>query len=329
MASKTTPIAVLGAGAWGTALALVLTRNGHTVRLWDVDRSLIETMQMTHEQSARLPGISFPDQLHPTLDITDAVDGVRDICLVVPSFAFRSVLQDLKSLVSSAVRFVWGTKGLSSENAGFLSDLVSDVFSERTPAAVLSGPSFAKEVAMQLPTAVTIAGNDAIFLSDLKTYFQNTHFSVALSDDMIGAQLCGVVKNVIAIATGISDGLQYGANMRCALITQGLTELSHLCVALGGQRDTVMCVAGVGDMVLTCTDNQSRNRRLGLALGQGMSIEAALKQVGQSVEGYYNAQQLCQLAERYHVDMPIVKQVHGILYRGEIPSLSLAASCAK
>lgn len=315
MDKSTLPIAVLGAGAWGNALAVLLARNGQSVRLWDVNADLIAKMQST----------DAIENLHPIADLKTAVTGVRDICLVVPSFAFRSVLTDLKSMVSDDVRFVWGTKGLNPDNAGFLHEIVFDVFSKQTSIAVLSGPSFAKEVVQGIPTIVSLAGNDAKFLNDLSQRFNSDHFQVALTTDLVGVQLCAVVKNVMAIATGISDGLGFGTNTRCALITRGLAEMADLCESLGGERESVMNFAGVGDLILTCTDDQSRNRRFGLAIGGGADADAALKKIGQSVEGYYNANQLFELATKNQVNMPIAAQVYRILYEQALPSTLLKA----
>lgn len=303
-------IAVLGAGAWGTALAMLLARNGQSVRLWDVDTKRLQQMQ----SERTFGGVAFSDTLSIHVELADAVKNVRDICLVVPSFAFRSVLQQLKPMVPQDVRFVWGTKGLDPENQGFLHQTVFDVFSEKTPVAALSGPSFAKEVAQNMPTAVSLAGNNPEFLESLVKRFHSPHFRVYINSDLIGIQLCSVVKNVMAIAVGISDGMNLGTNTKCALITRGLAEMGRLCEKLGGKRETTMSLAGVGDLVLTCTDNQSRNRRFGLSVGKGSSAEHALKEIGESVEGYYNAKQLFQLAKRNNVSMPISEQVYAILY---------------
>lgn len=312
----TAPIAVLGAGAWGTALAILLARNGQAVRLWDHDTKRLSMMQ----SERLLLGIALPENLEIVLELEDAVRDVMDICLVVPSHAFRKVLVRLKSFVSSDARFVWGTKGLDPETGGFLHDVVFDVFSPSTSVAVLSGPSFAKEVAMNLPTAVSLAGNNVDFLNALTKRFHSNYFRVYVNPDLIGVQLCGVVKNVMAIAVGISDGMGFGTNTKCALITRGLAEMARLCEALGGQRNTTMSLAGVGDLVLTCTDNQSRNRRFGLAIGQGVSVEKALHDIGESVEGYHNAKQLFQLAQKNKVSMPISEQVYAILFENREPN---------
>lgn len=315
MKRSSSPIAVLGAGAWGNALAALLARNGQVVRLWDVNADLIAQKQAENTI----------DNLHPIADLKAAVSGVHDICMVVPSFAFRKVLQSLSEIVSENVRFVWGTKGLNPENAGFLHEIVADVFAPDTPVAMLSGPSFAKEVVQDIPTAVSLAGNNHAFLVDLSQRFNNDHFQVYLTSDLVGVQLCAVVKNVMAIATGISDGMSFGTNTRCALITRGLSEMADLCAALGGERETVTSLSGVGDLILTCTDDQSRNRRFGLAIGGGDDADTALKNIGESVEGYYNANQLYELANAHSVRMPIAEQVYKILYENESPKSLIQA----
>lgn len=271
-------------------------------------------MQKERQNPFVLPGISFPETLTVSSTLAEAVRDVRDIGLLVPSHAFRVVLNNLKPLVSKEVRFVWGTKGLDPKTCEFLSDIVFQIFSHSTPVAVFSGPSFAKEVALHYPTAVSLAGNNPDFLQSLAARFNNGCFRVYFNPDLIGVQLGGVVKNVIAIATGISDGLGFGANTRSALITRGLAEMSKLCVALGGQEKTMIGLSGLGDLILTCTDNQSRNRRFGLAIGKGDAVDTALKALGESVEGYYNAKQLCLLAKKHQINMPIAEQVYAILY---------------
>ena len=316
-------IAVLGAGAWGTALAVLLARNGQMVRLWDHDTARMEVMKSERMNPWGLASVPFPDHLSVEIQINDAVRDITDICLVIPSHAFAPVLTKIKSIARNEVRFVWGTKGLDPETGDLLHKTVFSVFSPQTPIAVLSGPSFAKEVGLNLPTAVSLAGNNDAFLSSLVDRFHNDHFRVYRNDDLIGVQLCGVVKNVMAIAVGISDGMGFSANTRCALITRGIAEMGRLIEALGGARATTMSLAGVGDLVLTCTDNQSRNRRFGLSIGQGHSAEQTLKDIGESVEGYYNAKQLITLAKKHHVHMPIAEQVYAILYENRAPKMVL------
>lgn len=310
--TQTSKIALLGAGAWGTALALLISRNGFTVHLWDHDPQRLSQL----ETERQFLGVPFPDQLIIQNDLATAVRDCRDIGLVIPSHAFKTVLTQLKSLTRSDVRFFWGTKGVDPSGE-FLHELIFHIFSNTTPVALISGPSFAKEVALNLPTAVNAAGNNPDFLKDIILILTNPNFSVSIHADMIGLQVCGAVKNVMAIAVGIVDGMKWGTNGKCALITKSLKEMSALCVAKGGLADTVMSLAGVGDLVLTCTDNQSRNRRFGLKLGEGLAATVALKEIGESVEGYYNTKQLFELAKKADVLMPIAKAVYEIIYGGQ------------
>lgn len=314
------PIAVIGAGSWGTALAILLARNGNVdVRIWSNETDQIELMQARCVNEKYLPGISFPDAVHPYSELQANLNGVRDILVAVPSHAFRYVLEEIKTLVSDDVRVVWGTKGLDPETRQLLHAVVAEIFHKETPVAVLAGPSFAKEVAEGKPTAVSLSGNQQIFMDDLVERLHGGRFRVYINPDMIGVQLCGAIKNVLAVAVGISDGLQLGANTRCALITRGLAEMSNLCVALGGKRETLLSLAGVGDLVLTCTGDQSRNRRFGLAIGRGISVEQATQEIGQAIEGLNNTRQVCALAKQYQVEVPIAEQVNNVLHHGHSP----------
>lgn len=325
MIASTPPIAVLGAGSWGTALALLLARNGHEVRLWGHDASDMQLMQDARENARYLPGYIFPELLTPCLELTDALQNVRDIVLVVPSHAFRSVLERVVPLVNHETRFVWGTKGLDAQTGETLDHVARHVLGPDAVLAILSGPSFATEVAKALPTAVTLATRDEAFFGDLQARFCNDNFRLYRSDDLVGVELCGVMKNVLAIAAGMSDGLGFGANARSALLTRGLAELARLLAALGGQAQTLMSLAGIGDVILTCTTDQSRNRRFGLLIGEGRSTDEAINQIGQVVEGYYNVAQLYQLSQRYTVDMPIVAAVYSVLQGHQSPSVAAAA----
>ncbi len=310
------PIAVIGAGSWGTALALVLARNNNPVRLWGNEPAHMQRMQQDRVNEKYLPGHRFPDTITVCLELAEALQSVQDILIVVPSHAFRAVLTAIKPLVNESVRLIWGTKGLDPETCELLYQVAASVFCTQTPMAVLSGPSFAKEVAAEKPTAVSLAGNHQALLDDIQQRFAKPLFRVYENPDFIGVQLCGAVKNVLAIAVGIADGLELGANTRSAIITRGLAEMSRLCAALEGRPETLMSLAGVGDLVLTCTDDQSRNRRFGLAIGMGAKPEDAQKSIGQAVEGLSNAKQVFELAQRYQLEMPITEQVNGILFRG-------------
>ncbi len=313
------PITVLGPGSWGTALALVLSRNGHAVRLWGNVPEELDALRRNRENRTFLPGIPFPETLEVVDTLETALNGVRDILLVVPSQAFHSVLEAIKATGIAAPRIAWGTKGIDAATGAFLHDLVVKVLGETTSRALLAGPSFAKEVAAGKPTCINIACNDEAFARDLRVRFNNAVFSLKSCNDFVGMALCSVAKNVIAIAVGLLDGLGYGANARAALITQGLSEMVALSVALGGQSQTVLDLAGVGDLVLTCTDNQSRNRRFGLALGEGKTVEQAFAVIGQEVEGYHNAAQLYALTQKAAGSFPLIDAINSILNDAENP----------
>lgn len=260
-----------------------------------------------------LPGIALPDLVRVFGDMEQAVAGAQDILLVVPSFAFAQTLLSLKPLINFGTRVAWATKGIDHDSNHLLHELVVEHLGERS-IAVLSGPSFAKEVAQGLPTAIVVASNNKTFMQNLVARFNQRAFRVYMSEDIIGVQLGGSIKNVIAIAVGASDGLHYGANARSALITRGLAEIMRLGVAMGAQSQTFMGLSGMGDLVLTCTDDQSRNRRLGLTIAQGKSVEAAMEEIGQVVEGVNTVEQVLHLADKYQVEMPICQQVYRVLH---------------
>ncbi len=260
----------------------------------------------------------FPDNLELEPDLARAIAASRDLLVVVPSHVFGDVLKQIKPHLRSESRIVWATKGLERETGRLLQDVARDILGDATPLAVISGPTFAKELAAGLPTAIALAATDATFADDLQ---QKLHcgksFRVYNNPDFIGVQLGGAVKNVIAIGAGISDGIGFGANARTALITRGLAEMSRLGAALGADATTFMGMAGLGDLVLTCTDNQSRNRRFGLMLGQGEEVDNAQRIIGQVVEGYRNTKEVKALAERVGVEMPITEQIYQVLYCGK------------
>ena len=307
-----TTIAVIGTGSWGTALAIHLARNGYQVNLWGKFQDEVDAIISTKRNDRYLPGIAIPDNITACTDIVAALKDVRDILIVVPSHVFHSTLQLIKPYLHSNTRIAWATKGLD-ENDELLSKAVQEVCGD-LPMAVLSGPTFALEVARAMPTAITAASNDKNFAQDLVQYFHNEKFRVYTSSDLIGVQVGGNIKNVLAIAVGIADGMGFGANARAALITRGLVELMRLGVALGGKQETFVGLAGLGDLVLTCTDNQSRNRRFGLAVGSGQDRVTAEKNIGQVVEGIFNAKSAYLLAKRMQIEMPITEQVYKILY---------------
>jgi len=313
-------ITVLGAGSWGTALAIRLANNHNIPCLWGHEADFMEMLSRERQNPQFLPGFQFPENLSIEASLTHAVQANRDLLIVVPSHAFREVLTGVAPLLNEKSRIAWATKGLEHVSGKFMSDVFEDVLGSRYPAAVVSGPTFAREVAADLPTALTVASNNPVFANDMASRLHGGTMRAYTSDDMLGVQLGGTVKNVLAIGTGIADGMQFGANSRAALITRGLAEIIRLGDAMGARRETLMGLSGVGDLILTCTDDQSRNRRLGLALGTGTSIEVALKEIGQVVEGYNTAREVVQLAKQYRVELPISEQVYRVLHEGLAPA---------
>ena len=312
------PIAVLGAGSWGTALAILLARNGNPTRLWARSESHVQAMQSDNLNKRYLPDAPFPKALSVSADLEATVADCQDILIVVPSHAFHDLLNSLKLIIRQDARIISATKGLEPGTGDLLIHTAEEVLGSH-PFAVLSGPNFAKELAHDLPTATTIACKDKDFLNDLITRFSNDRFRVYGSDDLVGVQLGGAVKNIIAVGAGMADGIGFGANARTALITRGIAELTRLGVAIGGKPDTFKGLACLGDLVLTCTDDQSRNRRFGLAIGKGLSIQQAEESIGQVVEAVRNAKEVHQLAQRYEIEMPICEAIYNILYQGVSP----------
>lgn len=307
-----TTAAVLGAGSWGSALAIQLASNGHQVHAWDHDAELISAIQKDQENKRYLPGNKFPSTLTAEHNLETAIKGAEFILSVVPSYAMRSACEQLVSLARPN-KFIWATKGFEKQSKMMMHQVVVDVLGSDIQAAVLSGPSFAKEVACGLPTAVTLASHDIDYATELATYFHSDNFRVYVSNDVIGVELGGTVKNVLAIAAGIVDGLGFGANARAALVTRGLAEMMRLGVALKANPKTLMGLAGMGDLVLTCTDDQSRNRRLGLALAQGKTAQQYMDELGQTVEGFHAAQVVHVIAKDHQVEMPICEKVWKVL----------------
>ena len=323
MTKNKQPITVLGAGSWGTALAIQLMRHGGLVTLWGHEPEHIAAIATQHINDRYLPGIILPEDLITEPDLETAVKGAQDILVVVPSHAFRSVLENIQPYLTDTSRLIWATKGLEAGSGKLLHEVAAEVLGEKHPLAAISGPTFAREVAEGLPTAVTVASQNEEFTHDMAERFHSEAFRAYTSDDVIGVEIGGAVKNVLAIATGIADGLGFGANTRAALITRGLAEMIRLGEALGddqsGKKETFMGLTGLGDLVLTCTDNQSRNRRFGLALGKGEDIEETLAQIDQVVEGVQTAREVFELAQREAVDMPITEQVFKVLYENRPP----------
>lgn len=320
---------ILGAGSWGTALSIVLANNGIHTRLWDRDADHCKTLASSRENKRYLAGIALPDLVEPCARLEASLSNAKYILVAIPSSGFREALRSIREHLGEQVQLIWASKGLEAGSGKFLHELVDEELPGNTSSAVLSGPSFATEVARGLPTAVTIASTNMAHAESVARLFHCRVFRAYTSDDVVGVELGGSIKNVLAIAAGISDGLGYGANARAALITRGLAEIMRLGTHLGGQRETFMGLAGVGDLVLTCTDDQSRNRRLGLALGRGEAIDTAVEKIGQAVEGLHTARELDALAGKHQVDMPITRQVKRVLFDNEPPAVAVKSLLAR
>lgn len=308
---------MLGPGSWGTALAVLLARNGLNVRLWG-HTDLITRLARDRENRAYLPNIPLPDGVTPLGDLGEALADTDEMLLVVPSHAFREVASRASPLLPDGTTVSWATKGFDPQTGMLLSEVASELLPDRS-LAVLSGPTFAGEVARGLPTAITVAASHEDHALRLADYLHSSTFRAYTSDDLVGVQVGGAAKNVMAIGAGISDGLGFGANARVALITRGLAEIKRLGLVLGGKPETFMGLAGLGDLVLTCTDNQSRNRRMGLALARGLTIEQARAEIRQEVEGVNTAREVYNKARQLGVDMPISGEVYRILYEALDP----------
>ncbi|HGG59581.1 MAG TPA: NAD(P)-dependent glycerol-3-phosphate dehydrogenase [Gammaproteobacteria bacterium] len=322
--SPTAEISVYGAGSWGTALAIQLARCGHRVSLWGRETDQLEAMARERVNRFYLPDAPFPDALIVQPSLEQAVASSSHHLIVIPTAGVRGFLKTLQPMLDRDAGVIWASKGIEMGTGKLLHEVVTDVLGNQARYAVVSGPTFAREVAAGLPTAMTLAASEPAFAEALIPVFHGGNMRVYRSDDVIGVELGGAVKNVLAIAAGISDGLGFGANARAALITRGLAEIIRLGEKMGAQRETLMGLAGLGDLVLTCTDNQSRNRRYGLALGQGKTSEQALDEIKQVVEGYKTAGVVIQLAKQQDIEMPICQEVYRVLYEGLPPKQAVS-----
>ena len=309
-------VAVLGSGSWGTALAVHLARSGHRTVLWGIETDELNAMARERVNARYLPGVALPEGLEIEHDMARAVAQADQLLVVVPSHAFREVLERVRPMLRPGQRVAWATKGFELTSGKLPHQVASEVLGPSVPTAVLSGPTFAREVGAGLPSAMTVASYDGDYAMELARSISGRNFRAYASSDMVGVEVGGAVKNVLAIGAGISDGLGFGANTRVALITRGLAEMMRLGVALGADRETFMGLAGLGDLVLTCTDDQSRNRRCGLLLAAGKSSAEAQAEIGQVVEGVLAARAVHDVAQRHGVVMPISEQVYRVLYEG-------------
>jgi glycerol-3-phosphate dehydrogenase (NAD(P)+) len=316
-------IAVIGAGSWGTALAIQLARGGNHSLLWGRNATEMALMRQQACNQRFLPGIMFPDTLQVDHDLQRVVDQSEEVLLAVPSHAFAEVLEQVSPGLRPGQGIAWACKGLQPGTGRLLHQAARDVLGSVRPLAVVTGPSFAIEVARGLPTAVTVAGTEEMFCRKIAQALHSGYFRAYTSDDIVGAELGGAVKNVLAVATGISDGMGLGNNARAALVTRGMAEMMRLGRELKANDATLIGLAGMGDLVLTCTGDLSRNRRLGLDLGAGKKLQDSLQSIGQVVEGVSTSEEIWRMAQRHKVDMPISEQVYGIIHKSLSPEQCL------
>ena len=323
-------IAVLGAGSWGTALASLLARNGIEVRLWGRKPQALTVLGDALENRQYLPGIPLPGGIAYTTDLLSALSGVDALLVVVPSHAFADTLALVKPhLPAGLAGLAWATKGFEPGSGDFLHEVADRLLGVDLPKAVVTGPSFAKEVALALPSAVTVHSDDDDFAQSVARSLHGSNFRAYSGNDIRGAELGGAMKNVLAVATGICDGMQLGLNARAGLITRGLNEMLRLNLCLGGRAETIIGLAGLGDLVLTCTGDLSRNRRLGLALGRGTSLPDAVAEIGQVVESVQTADEVMRLAARFDLDLPISSRVQAVLHGDTTPADGLKSLLAR
>ncbi len=314
-------VGVIGAGAWGTALAWLLGTKGVPVTLWAYEAEVVESITSARTNALFLPEVELPRTIRATASLKETAASADVLLLVTPSHVLRPVMEQLKPVLSAAIPLVLATKGIEEGTLLLATQVVGEVLgaTSRRPVTVLSGPSFAVEVCQGHPTAVVLAGDDAALVKHLQDLFMTPTFRVYAGDDVIGVQLGGALKNVIAVAAGVVDGLGLGANTRAALITRGLAETIRLGLAMGASPQTFYGLSGVGDLVLTCTGTQSRNYRVGVRLGRGESLESILKESRTVAEGVRTAAAARGLAERHHVDMPIAQAISDVLFNGLSP----------
>lgn len=312
-------IAVAGSGGWGTALALTLHDNGHEVTLISYSQQESESLRRTL-LNPFLPGVALPVDINYTWEPSAASESEL-VVIVPPSFAVRGTAQSLAPYLRDDVLLVSATKGIEADTGKRMSEIIEEVTGK--PAVVLSGPSHAEEVSRRIPTGLVAACRDEALAQQVQDVFMSERLRVYTSDDPLGVELAAAMKNVIALCAGISDGMGYGDNSKALLMTRGLTEVARLGMALGSRKDTFAGLAGVGDLIVTCTSMHSRNRRAGILIGKGVEVQAAMREVGAVVEGYYAARSAKLLADRMQVSMPITEEAYQVLYCGKMPRQAL------
>lgn len=306
-------VGIIGAGSWGTALSVVLSANGHEVTVWSIVESEIEMLRTKHEHVTKLPGVRLPEQVTFTTDLKETVEGKNLVVLAVPSVYTRSTARKMKPYVTDKQLIVSVAKGIEESTLLTLAEVIRQEIPQ-AEVAILSGPSHAEEVGRGLPTTCVAGAGNRAAAEQVQNLFMNEVFRVYTSPDVLGIELGGALKNVIALAAGMADGLGYGDNTKAALITRGIAEISRLAVAMGAQPETLSGLTGIGDLIVTCASRHSRNRKAGMLIGQGRTMQEAMDEVQMVVEGVYSAKAAVALAERYQVPMPIIEQVNQVLF---------------
>lgn len=309
-------IGVIGAGSWGTALALLLYHNGHEVTLWSIMEEEVGLLSTKRENPDKLPGVKLPEEMEITSDLQKAVCGKQVLVLAVPSPFIRSTAHSMKEYVTEGQIIVNVSKGIEEATLMTLSQVIEDELPQ-AEVAVMSGPSHAEEVGRGIPTTIVVGAKSRKTAEYLQSIFMNEVFRVYTSPDVCGIELGAALKNVVALAAGIADGLGYGDNTKAALITRGIAEISRLGMAMGGKAETFGGLSGIGDLIVTCASMHSRNRRAGILIGKGYTYEEAMKEVKMVVEGVYSAKAAMGLAEKYDVQLPIIEQVNDVLFHGK------------
>ena len=312
-------VGILGAGSWGTALSVLLSDNGHHVTVWSIDEQEVEMLQTKREHLLKLPGVRLPDSMEITHDMEKAIEGKDFLVLAVPSPFTRETARKMQPYVAEDQIIVDVAKGIEEKTLMTLSQQIRQEIPQ-ADVAVLSGPSHAEEVGRKMPTTCVIGAKSKKTAQYLQSMFLSRVFRVYISPDILGIELGGSLKNVIALAAGIADGLGYGDNTKAALITRGIAEIARLGVKMGGKIESFTGLTGIGDLIVTCASVHSRNRKAGYLIGQGKSMEEAMKEVNMVVEGVYSAKAAVRLAKEYNVSMPIVEQVNAVLFEGKNPA---------
>ena len=309
-------VSIIGAGSWGIALAHVLEKNGHEVNIWSVLKDEIEMLKEKHEHVTKLPGVKLSDKTQFTTSLEEAVAGKELLVLAVPSVYVRSTAKNMKELVAPGQMIVNVGKGIEEKSLMILSDVIEEEIPQAN-VSILSGPSHAEEVGKGLPTTCVVGAHDKKTAEYVQNIFMNEEFRIYTSPDMLGIEVGGALKNVIALAAGMADGLGYGDNTKAALITRGIAEISRLAMAMGAKYETLSGLTGIGDLIVTCASMHSRNRRAGILIGQGKTMQEAMDEVQMVVEGVYSAKAAIALAEKYQIPMPIIEQVNQVLFENK------------